>query len=131
MLATVFAGADIEATDRARQYFTGYPPSSPSIGLLRDGKLVYMLERSEIETPQRRDDRGGADAGVRQALREAAQQYGGSGSSVGITDPGRGAGRRSLMPRLRIPIRPPLSLFGIFEVGIALQAFLVELEEAA
>ena len=49
-LATVFAGADIEATDRARQYFTGYAPSSPSIGLLRDGKLVYMMERSQIET---------------------------------------------------------------------------------
>ena len=50
VLATVFAGADIEATDRARQYFTGYAPSSPSIGLLRDGKLLYMMERSQIET---------------------------------------------------------------------------------
>jgi len=50
VLATVFAGADIEATDRARQYFTGYGPSSPSIGLLRDGKLLYMMERSQIET---------------------------------------------------------------------------------
>jgi putative YphP/YqiW family bacilliredoxin len=50
VLATVFAGADIEATDRARQYFSGYAPSSPSIGLLRDGKLVYMMERSQIET---------------------------------------------------------------------------------
>ena len=49
IVATVFAGADIDATDRARQYFTGYPPSSPSIGLLRDGKLVYMMERSFIE----------------------------------------------------------------------------------
>jgi putative YphP/YqiW family bacilliredoxin len=49
VVATVFAGADIEATDRARQYFTGYPPSSPSIGLLRDGKLLYMMERSFIE----------------------------------------------------------------------------------
>jgi putative YphP/YqiW family bacilliredoxin len=49
VVATVFAGADIEATDRARQYFTGYRPSSPSIGLLRDGKLIYMLERSQIE----------------------------------------------------------------------------------
>jgi putative YphP/YqiW family bacilliredoxin len=48
-VATVFAGGDIDATDRARSYFTGYPPSSPSIGLLRDGKLVYMLERREIE----------------------------------------------------------------------------------
>jgi putative YphP/YqiW family bacilliredoxin len=48
-VATVFAGADIDATERARSYFTGYPPSSPSIGLLRDGKLVYMLERRQIE----------------------------------------------------------------------------------
>src|SRR5438552_1885415 len=49
VVATVFAGADIEATDRARQYFTGYQPSSPSIGLLRDGQLVYMMERYQIE----------------------------------------------------------------------------------
>jgi bacilliredoxin len=48
-VATVFAGADIDATDRARSYFTGYPPSSPSIGLLREGKLVWMLERRQIE----------------------------------------------------------------------------------
>src|SRR6266550_8562461 len=49
VVATVFAGADIEATDRARQYFTGYAPSSPSIGLLRDGKLLYLVERRDIE----------------------------------------------------------------------------------
>jgi putative YphP/YqiW family bacilliredoxin len=48
-VATVFAGADVEATDRARSYFTGYQPSSPSIGLFRDGKLVYMMERRNIE----------------------------------------------------------------------------------
>lgn len=48
-IGTVFAGADIEATDRARSYFTGYPPSSPSMGLLRDGKLVWILERRQIE----------------------------------------------------------------------------------
>lgn len=48
-VATVFAGADVDATDRARSYFTGYPPSSPSIALFRDGKLVYMLERRNIE----------------------------------------------------------------------------------
>jgi putative YphP/YqiW family bacilliredoxin len=46
---TVFAGADIEATERARAYFTGYQPSSPSIALFKDGKLVFMLERSQIE----------------------------------------------------------------------------------
>lgn len=49
-VATVFAGGDIEATDRARTYFTGYPPSSPSVALLRDGKLVWMLERRQIES---------------------------------------------------------------------------------
>ena len=48
-VATVFAGADLEATDRARSYFTGYPPSSPSVALLRDGQLVWMLERWQIE----------------------------------------------------------------------------------
>jgi putative YphP/YqiW family bacilliredoxin len=48
-LYTVFAGQDREATDRARSYFTGYPPSSPSIGILRDGKLVHMIQRSDIE----------------------------------------------------------------------------------
>jgi len=46
---TVFAGQDAEATARARQYFTGYPPSSPQIGLLKDGQLVFMLERWQIE----------------------------------------------------------------------------------
>lgn len=46
---SVFAGQDREATDRARTYFTGYRPSSPSIALLRDGKLVHILERSDIE----------------------------------------------------------------------------------
>jgi putative YphP/YqiW family bacilliredoxin len=48
-VATVFAGADIEATEKARSYFTGYGPSSPSIALLKDGQLVYMLERYQIE----------------------------------------------------------------------------------
>jgi len=48
-LTTVFAGQDREATERARSYFTGYPPSSPSIALLRDGKLIFMMERRDIE----------------------------------------------------------------------------------
>ena len=48
-LFTVFAGQDVDATERARTYFTGYPPSSPSMALLRDGKLVFMLERRDIE----------------------------------------------------------------------------------
>jgi putative YphP/YqiW family bacilliredoxin len=48
-LTTVFAGQDLEAVARARRYFTGYAPSSPQIGLLKDGKLVFMLERYQIE----------------------------------------------------------------------------------
>ena len=48
-VTSVFAGFDEEATQRARSYFTGYRPSSPSVALLRDGQLVFMLERSQIE----------------------------------------------------------------------------------
>ncbi len=48
-IISVFAGQDQEATHKARSYFHGYPPSSPSIGLLRDGQLVYMMQRSDIE----------------------------------------------------------------------------------
>jgi putative YphP/YqiW family bacilliredoxin len=47
---TVFAGQDVEATERARSYFTGQPPSSPSIAILRDGQLVYMMPRRDIES---------------------------------------------------------------------------------
>jgi putative YphP/YqiW family bacilliredoxin len=49
VIATVFASTDREATMRARSYFTGMPPSSPSFALLRDGKLVQMIHRSDIE----------------------------------------------------------------------------------
>ena len=52
VVATVFAGADIEATERARGYFAGYPPSSPSIALLRGGRVVYMMERHQIENQE-------------------------------------------------------------------------------
>ena len=55
VVATVFAGADTEATERARGYFTGYPPSSPSIALLRGGKLIYMMERHQIENQEAQD----------------------------------------------------------------------------
>lgn len=48
-LVTVFAGQDREATEHARTYFEGYPPSSPSIAFLKDGKIVTMLERHDIE----------------------------------------------------------------------------------
>ena len=46
---TVFAGQDLDATAEARKYFVGYPPSSPSVALMKDGELVYMMERFQIE----------------------------------------------------------------------------------
>jgi putative YphP/YqiW family bacilliredoxin len=49
VVATVFAGGDIEATERARSYFAPNPPSSPSIAILRDGQLLYMMHRHQIE----------------------------------------------------------------------------------
>ena len=52
VVATVFAGADVEATERARGYFTGYPPSSPAVALLRGGKIIYMMERHQIENQE-------------------------------------------------------------------------------
>jgi putative YphP/YqiW family bacilliredoxin len=48
-LTTVFAGMEVPAVQRARSYFTGYPPSSPQIALMKDGKIVFMLERHQIE----------------------------------------------------------------------------------
>ena len=59
---TVFAGQDRDATEKARSFFTGYEPSSPSIGLLRDGKLVYMMERHQIETQDARSIAAGLTA---------------------------------------------------------------------
>jgi putative YphP/YqiW family bacilliredoxin len=49
VLTTVFAGQDMEATDRTRDYITGYPPSSPSVALFKGGDLVYFMERHQIE----------------------------------------------------------------------------------
>jgi putative YphP/YqiW family bacilliredoxin len=66
-LVTVFAGQDKEATAKARSYFTGYPPSSPSFALLKDGKLVAMVERHEIEGHEPMD--------VVQKLQAAFDQY--------------------------------------------------------
>lgn len=66
-LATVFAGMDVEATERARSYFTGYGPSSPSIALFRNGRLVHMMERRDIEGRE-------ADQ-IAAALRTAFDQY--------------------------------------------------------
>lgn len=66
-LATVFAGVDMEAVQRAREYMTDMPPSSPSVALFRDGKLVYMLHRRDIE---------GSDAHeVAEKLTAAFNQY--------------------------------------------------------
>jgi putative YphP/YqiW family bacilliredoxin len=73
-LTTVFAGQDREATDKARGYFTGYPPSSPSIALLRDGQLVFMLERWQIE--------GRPAPDIARELRAAFEEHCGSDSRV-------------------------------------------------
>ena len=67
LIGTVFAGADIDATVRAREYLLPYPPSSPSVALLQDGKVVYMLERRDIEN---------RDAGsIAMMLRSAFDQF--------------------------------------------------------
>lgn len=64
---TVFAGADIEATERARSYFTGYRPSSPQIAILRDGEVVYMMERHQVE--------GQTATQIAEALTEAFDRF--------------------------------------------------------
>ncbi|HEY6546642.1 MAG TPA: BrxA/BrxB family bacilliredoxin, partial [Vicinamibacteria bacterium] len=64
---TVFAGVDRDAVERARQYMTGYPPSSPCMGLFKDGKLVFMLQRTDL---QRMDEEQ-----VAAALRQAFDQH--------------------------------------------------------
>lgn len=66
-LFTVFAGQDKEATAKAREYFEPYPPSSPSIAILKDGKLVYFIQRQQIE------DRTAAD--IAADLRGAFDHY--------------------------------------------------------
>lgn len=67
VLATVFAGVDGEATAQARKYFLPYPPSSPSIALFQDGKLVHFLERHHIE--------GASAVMIAENLVEAYNQY--------------------------------------------------------
>lgn len=66
-LATVFAGVDTEATAQARKYFLPYPPSSPSIALFKDGKLVHFLERHHIE--------GGTAQMISENLTEAYNEF--------------------------------------------------------
>lgn len=62
-----FAGNDVEAVARARSYFTGFAPSSPSFGMLRDGELVWMLERWQIEGRSARD--------IAQTITQAFDEY--------------------------------------------------------
>jgi putative YphP/YqiW family bacilliredoxin len=76
---TVFAGQDREATDRARSFFTGQPPSSPAFALLRDGKLVGMLHRSSIEGRMAPDIAGD--------LEEAIRKHGGVAKGAGPAKP--------------------------------------------
>jgi putative YphP/YqiW family bacilliredoxin len=66
-LATVFAGVDAEATNQARKYFLPYPPSSPSIALFKDGKLVHFVERHHIE--------GASPVMIAENLSEAFNEY--------------------------------------------------------
>ena len=70
-LYTVFAGQDVDATQRARSYFTGYAPSSPSIALLKDGAIVHMIERRQIE--------GRAPSDIAADLRAAVEKAAGKG----------------------------------------------------
>lgn len=67
LITTVFAGQDLEATARAREYFQPYPPSSPSIALLRDGQVVFMLQRHQIENREAQE--------IAADLREAFEEY--------------------------------------------------------
>ena len=67
ILTTVFAGQDMEATERAREYITGYPPSSPSVALFKDGELAYFLERHQIEGRHPED--------IAQDLRAAYEEF--------------------------------------------------------
>lgn len=73
---TVFAGADIDATETARDYFSGYAPSSPSIGFLKHGKLVQLFERRDLE--------GRPPAMIAEALVAAFNQHCGRAEAVNI-----------------------------------------------
>ena len=66
-LTTVFAGQDLEATDRARSYIIGYPPSSPAVALFKDGELAFVMERQHIETR--------SDEMITMILKEAFEEY--------------------------------------------------------
>lgn len=67
VLTTVFAGQDMEATDKVREYIAGYPPSSPSVALFKDGELAYFMERHQIEGRHPED--------IAEALRAAYEEH--------------------------------------------------------
>lgn len=71
-LTTVFAGVDREAVERARSYMAGYPPSSPSVALFKNGRLVFMMERHDIE--------GHYPEEIADSLRKAFDEFCGNGS---------------------------------------------------
>ena len=93
---TVFAGQDREATERARGYFVGYPPSSPQIALMKDGKVVFMLERYQIEGR-------GADE-IARDLVGAFDRYCGPNAAAG-PEPTRDQGqqRKQQLPQAAVP----------------------------
>ena len=98
-LVTVFAGQDLEATARARQYFADYQPSSPSMALLRDGEVVHFVHRHQIEGRRPQSIAGRPDGGVRPALRRGSRRVSGHvfhpghhelhGVTVVVETPGR------------------------------------------
>lgn len=73
-LTTVFAGQDLEATAQAREYLKPFPPSSPSIAMFKDGKLVFMMERHRIESRESWD--------ISSDLQAAFKEYCGSPQQV-------------------------------------------------
>lgn len=81
---TVFAGQDPAATQRAREHFVGYPPSSPSIALLKDGDVVFMLERWQIE--------GRSAQAIAEDLRAAFDEHAGGDMASGNPASGEAAG---------------------------------------
>jgi putative YphP/YqiW family bacilliredoxin len=90
-LTTVFAGQDVAATERARSYFVGYPPSSPSIALMKDGQLVHMVERWQIE--------GRPAPAIAQDLVAAFERYCGThGEAEPTTAPSRPAAEARGLP---------------------------------
>ncbi len=97
---TVFAGVDRDAVERARDYMSGYPPSSPSIGLFKDGKLVFMLQRTDLQ--QMNEEQ------VSEALREAFDGHCAGRARRSIrSSSSRSGPTRAAARRFRSPARGP------------------------